>query len=105
MRFLDADMTSLIGVGSAGQFLQDVNSTGYELMAAGKLDAACEVFRFNTLVFPEDWNVWDSLGECWLKSGNTERAIESYQRSLELNPDNANAEKVLQEVPEKVPGS
>jgi cytochrome c-type biogenesis protein CcmH/NrfG len=34
--------------------------------------------------------VYDSLGEAYMKKGEKELAIANYQKSLELNPDNAN---------------
>lgn len=43
------------------------------------------------MVFPASFNVYDSLAEAYMKKGNKELAIESYRKSLELNPDNVNA--------------
>lgn len=100
-----ADLPALIGVESPGQLLGEVNSRGYELMTAGHLEEACRVFELNTLVFAENWIVWDSLGECELASGNRERAIDHYRRSLELNPDNNNAARVLREQEGEAPGT
>jgi cytochrome c-type biogenesis protein CcmH/NrfG len=39
--------------------------------------------------------VWDSLGEAFMKSGDTEDAIANYNRSLALNPGNGNAKAYL----------
>lgn len=54
------------------------------------------MFSLNTGAFPEFANAWDSLGEAHLERGNRERAIESYRRSLELDPDNDNARDQLE---------
>ena len=53
-------------------------------------------FRLNADLFPESWNVWDSLGEALSEAGEVERAIESYERSLQINPGNGNARMQLQ---------
>ncbi|MCI0472999.1 MAG: tetratricopeptide repeat protein [Ignavibacteria bacterium] len=40
-------------------------------------------------------NVYDSLGEAFLKSGDKENARINFKKSLELDPKNKNAEEVL----------
>jgi tetratricopeptide (TPR) repeat protein len=56
---------------------------------------AIEIFKFNVELFPESSNVYDSLGEAFMKSGDNKNAIKNYQKSLELNPDNNNAKEML----------
>lgn len=34
-------------------------------------------------------NAYDSLGEAYMNAGDKERAIENYEKSLKLNPNNA----------------
>jgi len=72
-----------------------VNSLGYELMAAGRLDQAIEVFRLNAAAFPRSANAWDSLGEAYRTRGDKEAAIRSYQKALELNPNQGSAIEAL----------
>jgi predicted TPR repeat methyltransferase len=62
------------------------------------IDAALAVFRMNVEMHPESANAFDSLGEACLLSGDTELAIENYTRSLELNPENDNARRVLEDL-------
>ncbi|MEJ2614263.1 MAG: alpha/beta fold hydrolase [Ignavibacteriaceae bacterium] len=73
----------------------EMNSLGYQFLQSGKIKDAIEVFKLNTVAYPESWNVYDSLGEAYLKDGQKDLAIKNYERSLELNPDNINASKVL----------
>lgn len=73
-----------------------INSKGYEYMYAGELESALRLFRFNTLAFPENANTWDSLGELYLAMGNLDLSKENYEKSLELNPENTNAVRMLQ---------
>jgi len=86
---------------SGGQFMSRVNSKGYELMLAGKLEPALEVFKLNSMVFPNSWNVWDSLAECYFRMKKYDLAQKYYKRSLKLNPDNMNAKKMLEEIEKK----
>jgi tetratricopeptide (TPR) repeat protein len=57
---------------------------------------ALEIFRMNTKLFPASWNAFDSYGEILLKLNKKQEAKKMYQKSLELNPKNDNAEKVIQ---------
>lgn len=73
----------------------EMNQMGYDYLQSGKTGEAIELFRLNTIAYPDSWNVYDSLGEALLKDGQTEIAKENYERSLALNPDNENAKTVL----------
>ncbi len=52
-----------------------LNTFGYDLMEEGDIDMAIDVFRINTELFPDIPNVWDSLGEAYMKKGDKEMAI------------------------------
>ncbi|PTR30862.1 CubicO group peptidase (beta-lactamase class C family) [Luteibacter sp. OK325] len=72
-----------------------INSWGYSLFRAGKTEQAVSLFVYNTERHPQSWNAWDSLGEAYEKANARDKAIASYRRSLELNPDNAHATEQL----------
>ncbi len=71
------------------------NSVGYQFLTMGRTDDAIAIFKMNVELFPEAWNVYDSLAEAYASKGETELAIQNYERSLELNPDNQNAKDQL----------
>ncbi len=73
----------------------ELNMLGYQLLARDRIDEAIAIFELNVEAFPAAFNTYDSLGEACLLAGRTEAAIANYERSLELNPDNANAGAVL----------
>lgn len=73
----------------------EVNAMGYALMNGGQLDAALRLLELNAESHPQSANAWDSLAEAHMKRGNTAKAIEYYEKSLELNPANTNAEAML----------
>ncbi len=79
------------GVGS-------LNSFGYELLQKGNSDDAIAIFRLNASEHPEDGNVWDSLAEAYRQAGRPELAKIYYRKSLEIDPENRNALKMLGEL-------
>ena len=50
--------------------------------------------KTNVKLYPESSNVYDSLGEAYMKDGNKELAIKNYEKSLELDQKNDNAKKI-----------
>jgi hypothetical protein len=48
--------------------------------------------------YPKYWNAYDTLGEIYLHSGDKVHAIENYEKSLELNPDNQNGNLMLKKL-------
>lgn len=75
-----------------------INELGYYLMNTGKVPEAIEILKLNVEVFPESANVYDSLGEAYMKNGDKENAIKNYEKSLALNPGNENAKNMLKEL-------
>jgi CubicO group peptidase (beta-lactamase class C family) len=76
----------------------EVNAVGYALLRTERAEQALAVFELNTRVFPDAFNTWDSLGEAHMILGHDDEAIRAYQRSLELNPDNTNAETMISRI-------
>jgi len=92
-----ATSTDLTGLGVDGIELS-INAAGYNYLYAGKNDEAIKVLELNTVLFPNSYNVWDSLGEAYAKAGNKEKAIENYEKSMALNPSNESGKKALAEL-------
>ena len=68
----------------------------YDLMEQNHLSEATDLFKLDVQVFPGSWNGYDSLGEAYMKAGQKQLAIDSYKKSLELNPANDDAKEKLQ---------
>jgi len=66
----------------------EINTLGYQLVAANKLEDAIKIFELNVDHFPNSWNAYDSLGETYLAVGNTMMGHAFYQRSLDIHPGN-----------------
>jgi tetratricopeptide (TPR) repeat protein len=77
---------------------QQLNRAGYLLLGAKRLDDALAVFQRTAERFAGSFNAYDSLGEAYAAVGDRENAIANYERSLHLNPANANAERMLREL-------
>jgi tetratricopeptide (TPR) repeat protein len=82
-------------------FEGEFNKAGYGLLEQGSFQEAIYVFQLNTSLFPESANSWDSLAEAYWKSGNTEKAVEYYNKAIMLDPEGptgVNARAMLQEM-------
>ena len=67
-----------------------LNRLGYSrLKKEDKPDWALELFKLNVKLFPEDGNLWDSLGEAYLKYNQKEEAIKSYTKAVELGTESS----------------
>jgi tetratricopeptide (TPR) repeat protein len=77
---------------------QRLNTLGYELLRAKKTREAVAVFALNAELYPQSFNVYDSLGDAYAESGDKELAVRNYRRSLELNPKNENATRMLKKL-------
>jgi tetratricopeptide (TPR) repeat protein len=76
----------------------ELNALGYQLVQANKLKQAIRIFQLNVEAYPNSGNTYDSLGEAYMDDGNKPQAIANYKRSLQLNPGNNNAIKMLQKL-------
>ena len=81
-----------------GRSEEELNEWGYFLLGNNEIKKAIEIFKFNVTLNPESWNVYDSLGEAYLKAGEKGLAIKNYKKSLQLNPKNEHAAEILSQV-------
>ena len=80
---------------------EEMNIAGYQFLRAGKIKEAIEVFKLNVEEFPKSSNVYDSLGEAYAADGNTELAVKNYEKSVDLDPTNANGVKISKQLRSK----
>ena len=82
-------------------FEQKINQSGYDLLNSKEMDAALYVFELNTKLYPRSANTWDSFGEANWKANKTDKAIEYYNKAIELDPNGAtgdNARRMLNQI-------
>jgi tetratricopeptide (TPR) repeat protein len=75
-----------------------LNILGYQLLAMNRVKDAIEIFKLNVEEYPNIYNPYDSLGEAYMIDGQNDLAIKNYTKSLELNPNNTNAVKMLEKL-------
>ena len=56
------------------------------------------IFQFATQLYPNSANLYDSLAEAFLFLGEKEKAIENFEKSLELDAQNSNATNRLSQL-------
>jgi hypothetical protein len=78
-----------------------LNNAGYALLGIGEKQMAIDTLRINTLLYPEAFNTYDSLGEAYLTNDQTELALVNYKKSVELNPNNTYAVQVIAKLSNK----
>lgn len=72
-----------------------INGLGYRFMGVDKDQIAKQLFEINMKLYPQSFNVYDSYAEACMKLGENDRAIEYYEKSLELDPENENAKNQI----------
>lgn len=58
----------------------DFNTLGYNFLEAGAVQEAIKILELNVQLFPESWNVYDSLGEALAAAGQVELAIRKVRK-------------------------
>jgi len=80
---------------------QLLNSLGYAVLNRGDSKGAIKLFSLNIQLHPNSSNVYDSIAEAYMKSGNKDKAIKNYQRSFKMDPDNNYAKKMYEQLSSK----
>lgn len=79
----------------------ELNRLGYQLLGNAMIDEAIEIFKLNIEAYPASFNVYDSLGEAYMKDGQNELAIQNYEKSIKLDPKNSNAVEMIKKLKKK----
>ncbi|MBR9847265.1 MAG: serine hydrolase, partial [Algicola sp.] len=76
----------------------ELNQLGYDLIKKGQIEEAISIFTLLISEFPNSSNAFDSMGESYFLNDQFELSKISYQKSLELNPENTNAEEMINRI-------
>ncbi len=79
----------------------NLNRLGYRFLNNEQTKLAQDIFRVNLMLYPNSSNVYDSYAEACMKIGDIDLAIENYQKSLNLDPQNNNAKEMIKELQKK----
>jgi tetratricopeptide (TPR) repeat protein len=74
----------------------DLNRLGYNYLREKEYQKAIAAFKMNVALYPESSNVYDSLADSYLRSGDSLQAFINYKKALEINPSNSRATKYIE---------
>ena len=87
----------------------ELNDLGYNLFYMssfpGHQEMGLEVFKLGTLIFPDSFNTYDSYGQLLRDMEKKDDAILMYQKSIELNPNNEDGKRILNQLLEDKKGN
>jgi hypothetical protein len=72
----------------------ELNAYGYNLIARNKVKEAIDIFKLNVKKHPDSWNVYDSLAEALVQSGDKKGGLENYSKALKIVKDDANKKRI-----------
>ncbi|MCK7516869.1 MAG: tetratricopeptide repeat protein [Ignavibacteriales bacterium] len=75
-----------------------LNRNGYDQLSQNKYDEAIDIFTMNCIANPNSFNAFDSLAEAYMSKGDKVSAIKNYEKSLQLDPTNENAEDMINKI-------
>lgn len=78
-----------------------INALGYLHLQKRQVDTAIALFQLNTQEYPDSANAFDSLAEAYFITDQFALSEENYLRSLQLNPLNKNAIRMIDEIKHK----
>lgn len=76
----------------------ELNKLGYELLRLGKNNESIKILKLATKEFPEDANLFDSLGEAYYTNKQYDLALDSYNKAISLGGTKGNAEKMVEKI-------
>lgn len=71
---------------------------GYSFLWENNLIEAIAIFELIISEFPNSANAYDSMGEAYLQAKDSIKALQYYEKALLMNPDNFQAEDVIQRI-------
>lgn len=67
---------------------QDYRDMGQALYQKGMYAKAVDYFRQAVTTDPNDWQSYQSMGDCYMKMDDKVEALDAYQKSLQINSNN-----------------
>lgn len=75
-------------------YKDQIMGMGYFLMSMNLFEDAETLFEVNTRNFPNNYQTWNALGDCYAAQEEMEKAEEAYKKSVALNNDSPAREKL-----------
>lgn len=75
---------------------EEMDRVGLEFSRIGKLQTqSLAAYKLNTQLFPKSWRTFNNYGNALWRNGKKEESLTEFKKSLELNPNNENAQEKL----------
>ena len=79
-----------------------LNGIGYVFLEEGNVDEALKFFELNAKLFPEDANLWDSLGEVYFAKRDYKKSLKFYKKALDLDPFMESSKEMIEKLKTKI---
>jgi len=86
------------GAGSYDFTERSLNELGASLMAKGKNEDAVRIFQLNVQQNPNSSPAYSSLADAYAAAGQKDLAIQNYEKAVQLEPRNRDAEEKLKKL-------
>ncbi len=73
---------------------QLLNELGYGFMGIKLLDKSYQCLKLNIELYPQSYNVYDTMGEYYKTIGEKEKAIEMFEKSLAIKENGYIRDKI-----------
>ncbi|MGH9426088.1 MAG: tetratricopeptide repeat protein, partial [Terriglobia bacterium] len=87
--------------GSGASFSRALNSYAHVLSNAGRVEDGLELLLLTVESYPMEADLYDSIGEFYLKTGNRGKAIESYKKALQLDANLESSKRMLEKLTQR----
>jgi CubicO group peptidase (beta-lactamase class C family)/Flp pilus assembly protein TadD len=75
-----------------------LNGAAYAVASVGMLDSALEVLKVAVEFHPKEANLYDTIGEFYLRAGKRDLSIQWYRKALEVDPNLKTAIEALKRI-------
>lgn len=75
-----------------------LNRKGFEQLSQNKYEEAIDIFTMNCIANPNSFSAFENLGEAFMNKGDKASALKYYEKSLQLDPTNENAEEMIKKL-------
>lgn len=82
----NADALKIVNEAKEVATKNELNLLGYQLISAGEMKTAEDLFKMNIKMNPKDPNMYDSMGEYYMAAGKNDEAIKMFKKCLSMNP-------------------
>jgi CubicO group peptidase (beta-lactamase class C family) len=83
-----------------------LNRVGYEMLLAQEYETAIALFQLNVEFNPTSANVFDSLAEAYMTTGDKEKAVEYYEKALvtldQYPKENERSQRLKESIPQQL---